>query len=184
MPEIVAPLVPWPVLADVFIHFSLLSLLATGGAISLAPDMHRYMVGELKLITDAEFTSSIAIAQAAPGPNVLFVTVMGWQAAGVWGALATTIGVMVPSATLVVAVNRISQASANALWVRAMKEGLAPVAIGLMIATAWILCESWSGQYLLLGFVAICALAGAFTRLAPLSIIAAGALFGGLGIFG
>ena len=73
-------------LFGLFGHFLLLSLLAVGGAIATAPDMHRYMVTDHHWLTDAQFTSSIAIAQAAPGPNLLFVAVLGWNAAGPWGA--------------------------------------------------------------------------------------------------
>jgi len=60
-------------------HFMSLSLLAIGGAITTAPDMHRYLVDERHWLSDGQFTSSIALAQAAPGPNVLFVALMGWN---------------------------------------------------------------------------------------------------------
>ena len=78
----------------------MLSLLAVGGAITTAPDMHRYIVGEHHWITDAQFSASIAIAQAAPGPNVLFVAVLGWNVAGPLGALATMVGILLPSTAL------------------------------------------------------------------------------------
>ena len=64
---------------DMFQHFASLSLLAVGGAITTAPDMHRYLVDETHWLSDAQFTSSIALAQAAPGPNILFVALMGWN---------------------------------------------------------------------------------------------------------
>jgi hypothetical protein len=69
-------------LLGMFAHFLVLSLLAIGGAITTAPDMHRYVVDEHHWISDAQFSASIAIAQAAPGPNVLFVAVIGWNVAG------------------------------------------------------------------------------------------------------
>ena len=90
----------------VFGHFLVLSLLAVGGAISVAPEMHRLMVGQLGLLTDAQFNASIAIAQSAPGPNVLFVAVMGYQAGGWMGAAATLLGIMLPSTTLAYAAAR------------------------------------------------------------------------------
>ena len=65
-----------------FGHFFMLSFLSFGGAMSVAPDMHRYLVDQTGLLSDVQFNASIAIAQASPGPNVLFVVVMGWQAAG------------------------------------------------------------------------------------------------------
>ena len=73
-------------LLALFAHFVVLSLLAVGGAITTAPDMHRFVVGEHHWITDAQFSASIAIAQAPPGPNVLFVAVIGWNVAGPLGA--------------------------------------------------------------------------------------------------
>ena len=44
-------------LFDLLIHFLILSLLATGGAVTLAPEMHRYMVTEMGLLSDAQFTA-------------------------------------------------------------------------------------------------------------------------------
>lgn len=162
-------------------HFLLLSLLATGGAITLAPEMYRYMVLETGLLTDVQFTSSIAIAQAAPGPNILFVTVMGWQAAGWLGALAATIGILVPSATLVMLMHRFSRARSDALWVKAVKEGLAPVVIALLLATSWILSEHWADQWHVLALVLATALITTFTRIPPVLLIAAGAALGAIG---
>jgi chromate transporter len=64
---------------DLFLHFASLSLLAVGGAITTAPDMHRYLVGEQAWLSDQQFSSSIALSQAAPGPNVLFVALICWR---------------------------------------------------------------------------------------------------------
>lgn len=61
------------------VHFLSLSLLAIGGAITTAPEMHSYLVNEKSWLTDSQFTSSIALAQAAPGPNVLFIALLGWN---------------------------------------------------------------------------------------------------------
>ena len=76
-------------LLGLFGHFLILSLLAVGGAITTAPDMHRYVVDQHHWLIDAQFSASIAIAQAAPGPNVLFVAAIGWNVAGPLGAPAT-----------------------------------------------------------------------------------------------
>ena len=78
-----------------FAQFLMLSMLAVGGAMATAPDMHRYLVVEHGWLSDAQFTSSIAIAQAAPGPNLLFVAVLGWNVAGLAGTLATMLGILI-----------------------------------------------------------------------------------------
>lgn len=167
---------------QLFLHFLLLSLLATGGAITLAPEMHRYMVFETGLLSETQFTSSIAIAQAAPGPNILFVTVMGWQAAGLAGAMAATLGILIPSAVLVMLMHRFSHTRADARWIKAVKEGLAPVVIALLFATAWILSESWSSQVRVLALVIAAALITTFTRAQPVLLIAIGGVIGGFGL--
>src|SRR3569623_427684 len=93
---------------SLFAHFLLLSLLSVGGAIAAPPVMHRFIVDEAGWLTDPHFSASIAIAQAAPGPNVLFVGLMGWNVglnaggmgAAVFGLLVSLTGIMLPSTTL------------------------------------------------------------------------------------
>src|SRR5690606_35095755 len=73
-------------LPGMFVRFLSLSLLSVGGAISTAPEMHRYLVSQNGWLDDAGFTTSIAIAQAAPGPNLLFIAVLSYQVFGLTGA--------------------------------------------------------------------------------------------------
>ena len=94
---------------QLFLYYLSLSLLAVGGAISTAPDMHRFLVERNAWLTDPQFNASIAIAQAAPGPNVLFIAcwehrhqrrwpgAAGW-ALGLLGILVCMVGVMLPAA--------------------------------------------------------------------------------------
>lgn len=165
---------------SLFTHFLLLSLLAVGGAITLAPDMHRYLVDDLHLISDAQFNASIAIAQAAPGPNVLFVAVLGYQSAGLWGVLATFGGIMLPSTTLALAAARWIQARKDWPGVLAFKAGMAPIVIALMLSTG-VLLASHDADARLVTLVVLAALLVWRTRLHLLALIAGGALVGALG---
>jgi chromate transporter len=174
-------------LADIlglFLHFTLLSMLSIGGAIAVAPDMHRYLVDEHHWLNDAQFTSSIALAQAAPGPNVLFVAIMGYQAAGLLGCLATIIGIMLPSTGLALLANRFGQKRQHLPSVQAFKAGLAPVTIALLVATGWLLAPPLSKPEHVMGGVVFVAAALLVwrTRLHLLWLIAAGALLGGFGL--
>jgi chromate transporter len=171
------PLADWLILSG---HFLLLSLLSIGGAITVASDMHRVMVDEMALISDAQFSASIAIAQASPGPNVLFVAVMGYQAAGVTGALVILTAIMLPSTTLALLAARWGQARRHWLSVRAFKAGMAPLVVGLLFATGWILATAIEGWHHLL-LTAAAALLVWKTRVHLLVMIAAGALIGALG---
>ena len=163
-----------------FGHFLLLSLLSIGGAITVVPDMHRVLVERMGLLSDTQFNASIALGQASPGPNVLFVAVMGYQAAGLLGAAATLAGIMLPSTTLALAAGRWGHARRDWRPVQAFKAGMAPLVIALMLATGWILSAETPGWRHLL-VTAAAALLVWRTRVHLLALVAAGALIGALG---
>ena len=183
------------------LHFLSLSLLAIGGAITTAPEMHRYMVNDQQWLTDAEFTSSIALAQAAPGPNVLFIAVLGWNfglnaatsAAPLWlqwawglgGVAVAMVGILVPSTTLTFAAARWGHRNRELRAVRAFKQGMAPVVVALLIATGYLMTMGHSGALLdnwrLLLLTLLTALVVWKTQVHLLWLLAAGALLGWLG---
>jgi chromate transporter len=163
-----------------FGHFMLLSLFAVGGALGLAPEMHRFTVTQLHLLTDSQFSASIAIAQAAPGPNVLFVAILGYQAAGFLGAAATLFGIMLPSTTLAFMAGRWGHARAHWRGVQAFKAGMAPITIALLFATGWVLSADVPGV-VHLGVTALVAMLVWRTRIHFLWLILAGAVGGMLG---
>jgi chromate transporter len=168
-----------------FTHFLLLSLLAVGGAITTVPDMHRYIVVEHHWLTDAQFTASIAIAQAAPGPNVLFVAVLGWNVAGALGALATMTGILVPSTALSLWATRWGRRRSETVGVRAFTTGLTPLTLGLLVSTGWVLAQPYllSAQHRwgALALIAVSVLAMMRTRLSPMWLVALGTVVGALG---
>ena len=109
--------------------------------------MHRFLVEQQHWLTDAQFNASIAIAQAAPGPNVLFIALLGWNVglnaggmlAGSAGIAVTMLGIMIPSSTLTYATAQWSHKNRELRAVRAFKQGMAPIVVALLIATGWIL---------------------------------------------
>ena len=132
---------------DLFTHYLQLSLLAIGGAITTLPEAHRYLVEQQHWLSEAQFAAAIAIAQAAPGPNILFIALMGWNvginsggiASALLGALLTMSGILLPSATLSYVFAHWSHRNRELRAVRAFKQGLGPIVIALLIATGWIL---------------------------------------------
>ena len=169
-------------LLHLFTHFMMLSLLAVGGAITTAPDMQRFLVRDQGWMSDAQFTASVALAQAAPGPNVLFVAVIGFNVAGLAGVLATMAGTLLPSTTLALAASRWGDRNQNSKLLRAVTGGLAPITIGLLLATCWILLEPTRTQWT--SAVLVCITVGLMlcTRISPLWPMAAGAAAGLAGL--
>lgn len=178
---------------NLFGHYLLLSLLSIGGGISTAPDMHRYLVDQKNLLTDAQFNASISIAQAAPGPNILFVALMGWNVgvnaggifAGLLGVLLTMTGILLPSTTLTYIAAQWGHRNRNLRSVRAFKQGMAPIVVALLLATAWILAgtdrnpaQAW--PLWLLSFVS--AILVWRTKIHLLWLLSVGALLGWYGL--
>jgi len=172
-------------LFGLFMHFLVLSLLAVGGAITTVPDMHRYIVGEQHWLTDAQFTASIAIAQAAPGPNVLFVAVLGWNVAGPLGMVATMIGILAPSTALSLWATRWGTQRRETRGVRAFTAGLTPLTLGLLLSTGWVLAEPYlrnpAHRWGALALIVVSVLAMLRTKLSPMWLVALGMTVGALG---
>jgi chromate transporter len=173
-------------------HFLSLSLLCVGGAITTAPDMHRFLVQEKAWLTDPQFSASIAMAQAAPGPNVLFTALMGWNvglnAGGLWSALLgmvlCLVGIMLPSSVLVYFTTHWSHRNRDLRGVRAFKQGMAPLVIALLLATGWILATA--NDYALRNWpiwavTLVSAVLVWRTRVHLLWLLAAGAVLGWMG---
>ena len=171
----------WADLAGLCGHFMLLSLLAVGGAITTAPDMQRYLVVQQGWLDDAQFNAAIAIAQAAPGPNILFVALMGWSTAGLAGLVATMTGILLPSSLLALAAARYSQRRADSLWVRAFTAGLAPLTLGLLLSTGWLLTGPTRHRPAAVLLVLVTVLVSVRTRIGPMGLIALGGVVGALG---
>lgn len=160
------------------LHFALLSLVAIGGISSMLPDMQRYVVEANHWLSGSQFADAYALGQAAPGPNMMFVTLLGWQLAGLTGAVVVTLAVICPPALLTLAVTRLHANKPGAPLGRAIRAGLGPIAIGLTLASGWILALSadhdWRGALLTLATVALMLR----TKLNPVWLILAGAVAG------
>ncbi|GAA4026652.1 chromate transporter [Actimicrobium antarcticum] len=172
-----------------FGQYLLLSMMSIGGAISTTAEMHRYLVEQHHWLTPAQFNASIAIAQAAPGPNVLFVALMGWNVglntgslfAAVAGVAVTMVGIMLPSTTITYLAAQWGHRNRQLRAVRAFKLGMAPIVIALLISTGWILASNNGDQaadwklWLLSGF---CGVMIWRTRVHLLWLLALGAVLG------
>lgn len=169
-------------LLDVAGQFALLSLFSLGGVNAILADSHRILVQQRHWLTDAGFAQAVALGQAAPGPNVMVVGVMGWMVAGPWGLLACLGGVLLPSTLLVWHFNRWAQAHPEHPALRAFQEGCAPLVLGLSLAGAWVLIQPYNQAGApAWALVALIGLSSARWRLPPLLWLSLGAMAGILG---
>ncbi|MCC2960437.1 chromate transporter [Massilia sp. IC2-278] len=183
----------WHDWLNLFAHYLMLSLMSLGGAISTTSEMHRFLVEQHGWLTQAQFNDAIALAQASPGPNVLFVALMGWQVgmnagsttAAFLGVAVTMVGIMLPSTVFTYQVAQWGHRNRDLRAVRAFKQGMAPVVIAMLLSTAWILASS-AGRGVADWPLWALALASCVviwrTRLHLLWVLGAGALLGALGV--
>jgi chromate transporter len=169
-------------LAALALHFALLSLMAIGGVSSILPDMQRYVVEANHWLSDRQFADIYALGQAAPGPNMMFVTLLGWQLSGWSGAFVATLALIFPPILLTLGVTHLHANNPDAPLGRAIRGGLGPIAIGLTLSSGWILAQSadhsWRTALLTLLTLALMLR----TRVNPVWLIAAGAIAGVAGV--
>ena len=190
-----APIVAlaWSDWLNLLAHYLALSLLSVGGAITTLPEMHRFLVDQQRWLSDAQFNASIAIAQASPGPNVLFVALMGWNVginaggmgSALIGALLTMTGILLPSTTLSYLTARWSHRNRDRRSVRAFKRGMSPIVIALLVATGWLLASAHqdpANDWRLWLLTTATTLIIWRSKIHLLWLLAAGALLGGFGL--
>ena len=168
--------------AQLFLEFALLSFMAFGGATALLPEMHRVVVDNYHWLDDATFTHLYAIAQAAPGPNVLVVTLIGWEVAGLAGALVATLAMALPMSVVIYLLIDRWESFAGKRWQRAISLGVAPLAVGLIFSGATLIAQSAELGWAAWGLVAMTVGLNLRSKLHPLWLIAVGAALGLLGL--
>jgi chromate transporter len=159
--------------------FAMLSLIAIGGANTVLPEMQRQLVERHGWMDGTTFAELYALAQAAPGPNILVASVMGWWIAGSGGLVAATLGMLVPPAVLAWGMAGLTHRLRHAAWLRPAQAGLVPVAIGLLLAAGLVMAEAgiqggWVGPVI----VVVGALVIWRTGWNPMWVLAGGGLAG------
>lgn len=182
-------------------QFMLLSVMSVSGAIGTVPDMHRYLVDRQHWLSDIQFNACVTIAQSSPGPNTLFVALMGWNVGlnaggglaagpsawllGLLGLVITMVGILLPSSLITYNAARWGQRNRHRRSVRAFKQGMAPLVVGLLLATGWILVRNGAdpqrpwGVWIVAGLSALLVWR---TRIHLLWLLGAGALAGAFGL--
>jgi len=168
---------------ELLLLFATQSLLAIGGTYVVLGDMYRVVVDTAGWMTPAEFTGIFALAQVAPGPNTLFVTLIGWHIGGVPLGIAATVAFMGPAGVLAAIAARMWVAWGERRWFRVLRRGLVPVTIGLMVASAALLTQAaMGGDWTTIPYVIGAAALSLATRLPPVAILGIAAALGLTGL--
>jgi chromate transporter len=170
------------VLGEVARQFLLLSLLSIGGANAIIPEIHLRAVEIKGWMTDQDFSQMFALSQAAPGPNVLIVSLIGWKAAGYVGAIVAMVAMCAPSSVLTYQVANAWERFRDARWRIATQTALAPITVGLILASGYVLTRTIDHEWTAFVLTALTAIVALITRVHPLWFLGVAAVLGALGI--
>ena len=170
------------VLLEIAWRFASLSLFAVGGINALLPEFHRVVVDVEHWMTSAEFADLFALAQLAPGPNAMVVSLLGWKVAGVLGALVATAAACGPSSIVSYFAMRRFERMKEAKVRVIVQRGLAPIAIGLVFASGYTLARAADRTAVALALTVIAAAMIAWTRINPVWVLAVAAVVGVAGL--
>lgn len=159
--------------------FSVLSLFTFGGVSSVVPEMQRFIVDQNGWTTAADFMQLFAVAQAAPGPNVLIVSLLGWRVAGFPGSLVALGAICLPAGILAWWVSELWERFRDSPWRGAIQRALTPLVVGLIASGGYIIATPAAPDWRLWLIALGTALAMLATRINPLWIMAAGGVAGG-----
>lgn len=167
------------ILWTLVIVFTQLSVLAFGGGNAILPEMQHQVVTVHQWMTAKQFSSLFAIAQAAPGPNMMIVPLVGWHVAGPAGLLVTSLAKFGPSSIITVYVLKFWQRFKDHPLRARFEKALKPITVGLVLVSAWLIADASAQNALLILIVILTAILGMFKKVHPLWVMALGA---GLGI--
>ena len=159
------------VLMEIATRFAALSLVAIGGINAILPEIHRVVVDVEGWMTSGEFADLFALAQLAPGPNAMVVALVGWKVAGVAGALVATIATCGPSSVACYIAWQWSDRLRESKMRAVVQRALAPIAIGLILASGYTLARGADRSPGAFALTLIAAVALAWTRVNPVWVL-------------
>lgn len=166
------------ILLSLAIVFTQLSLLAFGGGNAILPEMQHQVVEVHHWLTATEFSAMFAMAQAAPGPNMMIVPLVGWHVAGPLGLLVTSLAKFGPSSLITLFSlkfwNKFKDNPLRDMFEKALK----PITVGLVLVSAWIIAGTSAQNNLLIGVVIVATVMSMFKKIHPLWVMGFGALAG------
>lgn len=168
-------------LVELALYFSLLSVISMGGVPSIIPEMQRYVVEVKDWMSADEFVQLYALGQAAPGPNVLIASLVGWKIAGLAGALVALAAMCGPAAVIAWWVAGLWDRFKDSPWRAVIQRAMAPMVVGLILSGGYVLATPDATPDWRMWIIAGGSAAGMLRapRLNPLWLLGAGGLIGG-----
>jgi chromate transporter len=167
-------------LVELALYFGLLSLISLGGMPSVMPEMQRFVVEVNGWLTPSEFIQAFAVGQAAPGPNVLVTSLIGWKVAGIPGAVVALLAFCFPAAVIAWWVAELWDRFKDAPWRRTLQRAIAPIVVSLILSGGFVIATPGAPDWRLWLIAGASAAGMLLMPLNPLWLLAAGGALGAL----
>lgn len=165
-------------LLELALYFALLSVVSVGGMPSVMPEMQRFVVDLKGWLTAEEFIQAFAVGQAAPGPNVLIASLIGWKVAGLPGAFVALGAFCLPAAVIAWWVSDLWDRFKDSPWRLAAQRAIAPIVVAMILSGGVILATPGAPDWRLWLIAGASAAVMAASKLNPLWLLAAGGILG------
>jgi len=155
-------------------------MISVGGMPSVMPEMQRYVVDVKGWLTPADFMQAFAVGQAAPGPNILIASLVGWKVAGLPGAIVALLAMCFPAAVIAWWVAELWDRFKDSPWRLAMQKAIAPIVVALILSGGVVIATPASPDWRLWIIAGASAAAMLASNMNPLWMLAGGGLLGAL----
>ena len=166
-------------LLKLMLVFAKVAVLTFGGGYAMVPLFENELVRNHAFLTADEFANLVGLAQVTPGPIGLnSATYVGMAQGGLAGALAASLGVVIPSIVISLLVAVFLRRAADAQWMKLLMKGVRPCVVGIIGAAVVFFARTalcWQGAVI---FAAVVLLRWKLPKLNPLWSLALSALLG------
>ena len=166
-------------LLKLMLVFAKVAVLTFGGGYAMVPLFENELVRNHAILTADEFANLVGLAQVTPGPiGFNSATYVGMAQGGLAGALAASLGVVIPSIVISLLVAVFLRRAADAQWMKLLMKGVRPCVVGIIGAAVVFFARTalcWQGAVI---FAAVVLLRWKLPKLNPLWSLALSALLG------
>ena len=166
-------------LLKLMLVFAKVAVLTFGGGYAMVPIFENELVKNHAFLTADEFANLVGLAQVTPGPiGFNSATYVGMAQGGLAGALAASLGVVIPSIVISLLVAVFLRRAADAKWMKLLMKGVRPCVVGIIGAPVVFFARTalcWQGAVI---FAAVVLLRWKLPKLNPLWSLALSALLG------
>lgn len=165
-------------LGKIFLSFLKIGAFTFGGGYAMIPLIQKEAVENHKWVTDEDILDIVAIAESTPGPIAInAATFVGYHTRGFAGALAATLGVVLPSFGIILALSYVLRAFQNAVIVQNAFRGIRVGVLVLLLKALWKMYRTNPKSAMAYGIMGLSFVLTAFGKVsAVLVVILCGAL--------